>query len=151
MPVIVIGADTAPGSGVIDALLPRHGEVRAFVSDIPTGLALKERSAKVAIGDISDGSHVGGAALNTFCAVVVAEAAIDDRERSFASDPAAVVAAWAEGLTDAAVERIIVIDHPDVPTTGLEGIADQYAVVDGRQPVDAIAEAVEKLESAASI
>lgn len=151
MPVIVIGADTPHGASVIDALLPRDGEVRAFVTDIDTGLALKERSAKVAIGDISDGSHVGGAALNTFCAVVIAEAAIDDRERSFASDPAAVVDAWAEGLTDAAVKRIIVVDHPDVPTTALEQIADQYAVVDGRQQPQTVADDVERLEGAASI
>ncbi len=151
MPVIVIGADTTVGSNVIDTLLPRDGEVRAFVTDVPTGLALKERNAKVAIGDISDGSHVGGAALNTFCAVVIAEAAIDERERSFAADPAAVVAAWAEGLTDAAVHRIIVVDHPDVPITELEGIAPQYAVVDGRQPPDVVATEVERLEGAAAI
>ena len=151
MPVIVIGADTPIGASVLDALLPRDGEVRAFVSDVETGLALKERSAKVAIGDISDGSHVGGAALNTFCAVVVAEAAIDERERSFAPDPAAVVAAWAEGLTDAAVARIVVVDHPDVPVAGLEGIADQYAVVDGRQSPDEVAAEVARLEGAASI
>lgn len=151
MPVIVIGADTAVGSSVIDALLPRDGEVRAFVTDVATGLTLKERAAKVAIGDISDGSHVGGAALNTFCAVVIAEAAIDERERSFAADPAAVVAAWAEGLSDAAVHRIIVVDHPDVPVTELEGIAPQYAVVDGRQPPYVIATEVERLEGAAAI
>ncbi len=151
MPVIVIGADTTVGSNVIDTLLPRDGEVRAFVTDVPTGLALKERNAKVAIGDISDGSHVGGAALNTFCAVVIAEAAIDERERSFAADPAAVVAAWAEGLTDAAVHRIIVVDHPDVPITELEGIAPQYAVVDGRQPPDVVATEVERREGAAAI
>jgi putative NADH-flavin reductase len=151
MPVIVIGADTPIGASVLDALLPRDGEVRAFVSDVETGLALKERSAKVAIGDISDGSHVGGAALNTFCAVVIAEAAIDDRERSFASDPAAVVAAWAEGLADAAVDRIIVVDHPDVPVSGLAGIAGQYAVVDGRRSPEVVATEVERLEGAAAI
>lgn len=151
MPVIVIGADTPAGSGVVDALLPRDGEVRVFVSDVPAGLEFKERSAKVAFGDVSDGSHVGGAALNTFCAVVIAEAAIDERERSFAADPEAVVAAWAEGLSDAAVQRVIVVDHPDVPIAALETVARQYAVVDGRLPVPEIATAVEQLEAAAAI
>lgn len=151
MPVIVIGADTTAGAAVIDALLPRDGEVRAFVSDVPTGLALKEREAKVAIGDISDGSHVGGASLNTFCAVVIGEAAIDARERSFAADPASVVAAWAEGLTDAAVTRVIVVDHPDVPTGALEDVAPEYAVVAGDQEAAVIAQEVRQLEGAASI
>lgn len=151
MPVIVIGADTPIGASVIDALLPREGEVRAFVSDVATGLALKERAAKVAIGDVSDGSHVGGAALNTFCAIVVTEAAVDDRERSFAGDPAAVVAAWAEGLADASVTRLIVVDHPDVPISALEGVAEQYAVVDGRLDGDAVAARIRVLEAAATI
>lgn len=151
MPVIVIGADTPVGSSIIDGLLPRDGEVRAFVSDIETGLALKERSAKVAIGDISDGSHVGGAALNTFCAVVISEAAIDTRERSFASDPAAVIAAWVEGLTDARVKRVIVVDHPDVPIGKLPDVAEQFALVDGRLTPAEITSDVQRLEAAASI
>ena len=151
MPVIVVGADTPSGAAVVAALLDRRGEVRAFVSDGAAAAALKAQSAKVAIGDISDGSHVGGAALNAFCAVVVAEAAIDDRERSFAADPGSVVAAWAEGLSDAAVKRIIVIDHPDVPVGKLSGIAAQYAVIDGSEAPQSIAEETVRLEGASSI
>jgi putative NADH-flavin reductase len=151
MPVIVVGADTETGASIIDALLPRRGEVRAFVSDIPVGLALKERSVKVAIGDISDGSHVGGAALNAFCAVVVAEAAIDDRERSFAADAEAVVAAWVEGLADAKVPRIIVIEYPGVPSASLATVATEYAVIDGTQAPADVAHQTQQLEAAASI
>lgn len=149
--MIVIGADTPAGAVVIDELLPREGEVRAFVSDIATGLALKERQVKVAIGDVSDGSHVGGAALNVFCAVVIAEAAVDDRERSFAADPASVVAAWAEGLSDAAVARVVIVDHPDVPITALERVAPEHAVVSGDLDSPTIATEVQRLEGAASI
>ena len=151
MPVIVIGADTPIGAAVIDALLLRGGEVRAFVSDVAVGVALKERSAKVAIGDLSDGSHVGSAALNAFCAVVVAEAAIDNRERSFAGDPEAVVSAWAEGLADAAIKRIIVVDHPAVPVVGLAAVTAEFAVIDGRQSTQDIAARTVELEGADSI
>ena len=115
MPVIVIGADTTFGRAVIDALLPRDGEVRAFVSDPDEGEALRGRGLKVAVGDVSDGSHIGAAALRTFCAVLSLEAAIDERERSFAGSPDAVVAAWAEGLRDAGVQRVIVLDDDRVP------------------------------------
>ena len=66
MPVIVIGADTPTGHAVVDALLPRRGEVRAFVSDPTEAAALKERGVKVAVGDVSDGSHIGGAATQGF-------------------------------------------------------------------------------------
>ena len=53
MPVIVIGADTILGDALIDALLTREGEVRAFVTDPDRGLALKGRGVKVATGDVS--------------------------------------------------------------------------------------------------
>ena len=41
------------------------------------GVALRGRGVKVATGDVSDGSHVGSAALGTFSAVVVPEAAVN--------------------------------------------------------------------------
>ncbi len=115
MPVLVIGADTELGGAVVEALLPRQGEVRAFVSDVDTGLALKSRGVKVATGDVSDASHVGGAALNTFSAVLVPEAAFDGRERSFAATPDAVFAGWAEGLAEAGVRRAIWIEDERAP------------------------------------
>jgi uncharacterized protein YbjT (DUF2867 family) len=109
MPVIVVGADTPLGEAVIDALLPRPAEVRAFVTSPEAVGKLRARGVKVALGDVSDGSHVGGAALNAFCAVLIGEAAVDNRERSFASDPTSVVAAWVDGLNDAAVSRAIFV------------------------------------------
>lgn len=107
MPVIVVGADTAIGRAAVSALLPEAAEVRAFVSDPAVIDSFKARGVKVAIGDVSDGSHVGGAALNAFCAVLVQDATQDERERSFAATPRAVVAAWAEGLRDSKVTRTI--------------------------------------------
>lgn len=128
MPVIIVGADTPLGEAVMNELLPRDSQVRAFVSSPQAAAQLKERGVKVALGDVSDGSHVGGAALNAFCAVLIHEAATDDRERSFAADPAAVLAAWAEGVNDAAVARTIVVwDEP--PAAELESIGMQRVVV----------------------
>jgi putative NADH-flavin reductase len=128
MPVIVIGADTPLGAAAMDALLPRTGEVRAFVTSPDAAADLRSRGVKVALGDVSDGSHVGGAALNAYCAVLVGEAAVDDRERAFADSPQAVVAAWVDGLNDAAVSRAIVVaDHPFV--AALTGLHADLAIV----------------------
>lgn len=84
------------------------------------------------MGDVSDGSHVGGAAIGAFSAVVVASAAHDDRERHFAPTPAAVFAQWADGLKDAAVGRIIVVGRPDeIPDPDpLAATGAEYIVVE---------------------
>ena len=150
MPVIVVGADTPLGNAAVDALLPGAAELRAFVSDPEAIEPLKARGIKVAIGDISDGSHVGGAALNAFCAVLVATAAVDERERSFADSAEAVVAAWAEGVSDARVHRVIWVDDGSV--SGVEDLlaeaAVEFAVVatGGRSAEEAAAE-IARLES----
>ena len=151
MPVIVVGADTLLGKAVMDELLPRDSEVRAFVSSPQAAARLKERGVKVALGDVSDGSHVGGAALNAFCAVLIHEAATDDRERSFADDPAGVLAAWAEGVNDAEVTRTIVVwDEP--PPAELASISSQTVVVPtlGQTP-QAVAAEVGRLEDLAEL
>jgi uncharacterized protein YbjT (DUF2867 family) len=146
MPVIVIGADTPTGRAVVDALLPRRGEVRAFVSDPAEAAALKDRGVKVAVGDVSDGSHIGGAASRAFCAVAVVAAAADDRERSFAGDPQAVLDAWREGLIDAGVARVIVVEDPGVEA-GVTRFGDAELVsVSGHLPVAEIAAEVSRLE-----
>jgi uncharacterized protein YbjT (DUF2867 family) len=156
MPVIVVGADTDVGNAVVDALLPNAAQVRAFVTDPEAGTLLKAKHVKVAIGDVSDASHVGGAALNAFCAVLVTAAAGDERERSFAADPPAVLAAWAEGLTDGGVPRAIWVTAPscpaDVVSTVAAGSAPEVAVVDaaGRSP-GAVATEVARLEDAARL
>lgn len=115
MPVIVIGADTPEGREITRALLDRDGEVRAFVTDPAAVAELRERGVKVALGDVSDGSHVGGAAMGCFSAVLVAKAAEDERERAFAATAAEVWAGWAEGLADAGVARVIWVGEGDPP------------------------------------
>ena len=149
MPVIVIGADTPLGRATMDALLPRDGEVRAFVSSPDAAAQLRNRGVKVALGDISDGSHVGGAALNAFCAVMIEQAATDERERSFAATPAAVVAAWIEGLNDAGVARTILVGS--VAADGSE-LAAEFARIDpSHRSLDEVAAEVARLEDAAEL
>lgn len=111
MPVIVVGADTEVGHAVIEALRPASGELRAFVSDPDTAERYRP-FAKVAVGDVSDGSHVGGAAIGAFCAIVIAAAAHDDRERYFTQSPEELFSQWAGGLADAGISRVIVVGAP---------------------------------------
>lgn len=121
MPVIVVGADTPVGAQIVERLAGSDREVRAFVTDPGTGAVWRQRGVKVAVGDVSDDSHVSGACLNCFSAVLVMEAAIDDRERAFAADPEAVLAAWAEAATAAGVRRLIWVgDRSPPPTPGPE-------------------------------
>jgi len=146
MPVIVIGADTKAGESAVRALLPRDGEVRAFVSDPQSATRLKALGVKVALGDVSDASHIGGAGLNTFSAVVIEEAADDDRERSFATDRQAVVQSWAEGLKDAGVRRIIWVGSPHVPPELASAAPETAAVATGNAPLADIAAEIARLD-----
>ena len=148
MPVIVIGADTPLGGPIIDSLLSRDGEVRAFVTDAAAAERLKGRRVKVALGDVSDFGHVGAAATRCFTAVVVQAAASDDRERSFAADAPAVLTGWVDAIRDADVRRLIWVgaDAPEsVPTA-------EYAAIDptGGDPA-AIAAEVAALDEVASL
>ena len=65
MPVIVVGADTDLGRAIVPALRPASGEIRLFASDAEA-VAGYRSFAKVAVGDVSDGTHVGGAAFGRF-------------------------------------------------------------------------------------
>ena len=152
MPVIVVGADTPMGEKLVDALLPGAAEVRAFVTDPDAARSLKSRGVKVAIGDVSDGSHVGGAALNAFCAVVLPAAASDERERSFADTPEDVIKGWADGLADAGTARIIWVDDGTSEAGPLRTISGEFASVAsaGRPDADVIADVV-RLEGAAAL
>ena len=129
MPVIVVGADTPIGRKLVEALAEPEREVRAFVTDPTAGEELKAGGVKVAVGDVSDGSHVGGACTNCFSAVLVTEAATDHRERSFATGPDEVLEAWAEAVTDANVTRVIWVSpgasfpHTGAPETAAVNIA----------------------------
>jgi len=154
MPVIVVGADTHLGSAVVDALLPHQGELRAFVTDPEVGRTLQARGVKVAVGDISDGSHVGGAARQTFCAVLVPAAASDERERSFADSPEAVIAAWVEGLRDGGVRRAIWLDDGSIPAGAdlVRPAAPEFAAVPATgRSADEVAADVARLETARSL
>lgn len=109
-----MGADTALGRTVVDALLSRDGEIRAFVSDESVGASLKEQKIKVALGDVSDASHVGAAATRCFTAVLMEAAAHDDRERAFGSDPTSVAQSWLDAIGEAGVRRLIWVG-PNAP------------------------------------
>lgn len=150
MPVIVIGADSPLGRLTVEHLAGVVGELRAFVTDPDEAATLKARGVKVAIGDVSDGSHVGGAATDAFCAVLIPEAAIDERERSFAADPGSVISAWMAGLADAGVQRAIWLEHDALP----DGPPESPSVAVGRvptagRPTEAIAGDIARLEAAA--
>jgi hypothetical protein len=76
----------------------------------------------------------------------VVAAAADDRERSFAGDPQAVLDAWGEGLIDAGVARVIVVDDPTMEATLIRVGDAELVSVSGDLPVAAIAAEVRRLE-----
>ena len=118
MPVIVIGGDTPVGRAIVHRLTERTGDVRAFVSSADEATTLRSRGVKVAVGDLSDDSHVREAAAGAFCAVLVTEAATDGRELAFAA-PGEVVAGWLRATEEAGVTRVIVVGGlPETAPTG---------------------------------
>lgn len=123
MPVIVVGADTEPGMLIIDRLNHPEREIRAFVTNEATAVELKDEGVKVALGDVSDESHVEGAALRCFSAVLVGEAAMDDRERSFAASPHDVMSGWARAVARSKVKRVIWITPDEPPETSVAEVA----------------------------
>ena len=129
MPVIVVGADTEIGDRVIDRLLKPPREVRAFVTDPDSAIRLKERGVKVALGDLSDESHVEGASLRCFSAILIAEAAEDDRERSFAATPMEVMTGWARAVERSGVKRVIWVTTGAPPSVEV----GEVAVVDSQE------------------
>ncbi|MDJ0952494.1 MAG: NAD(P)H-binding protein [Acidimicrobiia bacterium] len=151
MPVIVIGADTRLGHAIVPALRPASGEIRLFASD-EDAVARYRPFTKVAVGDISDGSHVGGAAIGAFCAVVIAEAAHDQRERFFASTPDELFAQWADGLEEAGISRVILVGaRSELPNpVRLDNIGAEYVLVDtSDKDLAAVADEVAAAEDAA--
>lgn len=131
-----------PGLAIIDAVSAPQREVRGFVSDLETAKKLRLSGVKTAVGDVSDQSHVAAASLGCFTAVLVAEAAEDERERGFADSAETVLAGWAEAVTEAGVYRAIwVIDGqppqahvPEVVSVGssIERMAQRVAELDAR-------------------
>ena len=86
--------------------------------------------------------------MRCFTAVVLEEAAEDNRERSFAPDAEGTVIGWLEALGEAAVHRVIWVgSSPPVAVP-----APEYASIDpaGGDP-DAIAAEVAALDEVASL
>jgi putative NADH-flavin reductase len=110
--MLIVGADTPPGRALAEAVVGR-GEIRVFVSNEAAAETLRSSNFKVALGDVSDASHVGSAAIGAFCAVLLAEAALDDRTRSFASDSSTVIGSWVNAVAEAGVRRVILVAGPD--------------------------------------
>ena len=150
MPVLVIGADTSLGSTLMKTLSTRDGEVRAFVSDAIAGIGLKKLGVKVAVGDVSDASHVGAAATGCFSVVAISEAAIDDRERAFASTAHDLVEAWSEAIADASPQRVIWVQYPNTPGPRLQAPEVLVVAADGID-LHELAERVAIAEDAASL
>jgi uncharacterized protein YbjT (DUF2867 family) len=119
MPVIVVGADTERGRALIEGLVAPGREVRAFVSNPEAVAPLKALGVKVALGDVSDESHVQGSLTNCFTAVLVTEAARDDRERSFATSEDQVLRGWASAAEASGVTRVIWVHEGEVPPVGV--------------------------------
>lgn len=145
MPLIIVGADTKAGTRIVEGIGRPEREVRVFVTDESRGAELKGRGFKVAIGDVSDDSHIGAASLACFSAVLVAEAAHDSRERAFAETPDEVLSRWAEAVANAGVTRAIWVVNGQPPQTSV----DEVASVAPDDP--ALAERIVALDNARSI
>jgi uncharacterized protein YbjT (DUF2867 family) len=145
MPVIVVGADTDAGDEILRRLHSPDREIRVFVSDPVKGTELRQRGYKVAVGDVSDWSHVEGAATRCFSAVLIDHAARDDRERSFADNPEEVMAGWATAVANSGVRRVIWVTEGSPPETS----APEVARVDPAEPD--FAQRVHDLDEAYSI
>jgi putative NADH-flavin reductase len=119
MPVMVVGADTDAGRALIDGLVAPGREVRAFVSDPGSVAGLRALGVKVALGDVSDESHIQGSLTNCFTAVLITEAASDNRERSFATSVGQVIKGWASAAAASGVTRVIWVHDGDPPTVAV--------------------------------
>jgi len=145
MPLIVVGADTETGKAVLEPHDPRRREIRVFVTDEEVGKELRSRGFKVAVGDVSDESHIEAASTRCFSAVLITEAAVDSRERSFARDSAQVLRGWAGAVANSSVTRVIWVTADDPPGTDVS----EVAVVRPDDP--GLARTVAQLDDAASI
>ena len=145
MPLIVVGADTPAGEAILGRLDPYEREIRVFVTDESKALDLRQRGFKVATGDVSDESHVEAASTRCFSAVLIADAAGDDRERSFAGTPVDVLRGWAQAVSNSGVRRVIWVSTDTPPHTRVE----ESAVIDPADP--GLVELVIALDDARSI
>ena len=123
MPVIVIGGDTTTGRAILERMAGPGREVRAFVTRTSLGAELREMGIKVAVGDVSDESHIEAASMNCFTAIMITEAAHDDRERSFAGSESEVLGGWASAVSAAGVSRVIWVQGGTPPDAQVREIA----------------------------
>ena len=130
MPLIVVGADTDTGRAIVEGLTDPAREVRAFVSDEKTASELRSMRVKVALGDVSDDSHVEAASTACFTAVLIAEAAFDNRERSFAKSAEEVFDGWAAAVTASKVKRVLWVTADETPGLAI----DEVAMLDPSDP-----------------
>ena len=145
MPVMVVGADTPVGEAIIREVIDPDREVRAFVSDPSVGVRLKEAGVKVAMGDVSDASHVSAACLRCHTVVLVCDAASDGREISFAADAGELLGQWAQAVSEAGAKRVIWVANHPVP----EAQIPEQATVDSDLSPEQIATRVADLDDAA--
>ena len=145
MPVMVVGADTPVGEAIIGELIDPDREVRAFVSDPSVGVRLKEEGVKVAMGDVSDASHVSAACLRCHTVVLVCDAGRDGREISFAADAGEVHTQWAQAVSEAGAKRVIWVANHPVP----EARVAEQATVESDLSHGEIANRVADLDDAA--
>ena len=119
MPVIVVGADHPLGEVIVRKLAAPDREVRAFVSSADAHGALRALGVKVAVGDLSDESHVEAAATSCFTAVFVEPALEDGRDLAFGA-PEAAAKGWAAAAVGAGVKRVIWVGNGAPPVQGPE-------------------------------
>ena len=113
MSVLVVGADTPRGQAIVDALAGQESQLRVFVSAEDVAAELRARpGVHVAEGDVSDASHVEGAATRCFTVVFVTTAAVDARERAFARTDTAVLKGWCDAARECGVTRAIWVLDP---------------------------------------
>ena len=146
MPVIVVGADHPLGEVIARKLAAPDREVRAFISSVNTHGLLRSLGIKVAIGDLSDESHVEAAATSCFTAVFVEPALGDGRDLAFA-EPEAAAQGWAKAAAGARVQRVIWVGGGAPPLTAPEMAA---VAVDDRSPEE-IADEVALLDDLAQL
>lgn len=145
MPVIVVGADTETGMAIVERLNRPGREVRAFVTDPDAANRLRGRGVKVALGDVSDDSHVHAAMTGCFSAVLIGEAAGDGRGRSFATTTDQVLSGWAGAAVGGGVRRVIWVHSGVVP----EVVGREVAQVEPHLPD--LVDRVDALDDAQSI
>lgn len=145
MPVIVIGGDTTIGRAIVHSLAERPGEVRTFVSSPEAATTLRSHGVKIAVGDLSDDSHVGAAATGAYCAVLVTEAAHDGRSFAFA-EPDGVVEGWLRAVGAAGVTRVIVVGQ--LPNPVADVAPEMRVLATDGMTADDIAHAVVALDEA---